>query len=133
MRLAIARSTAVGLSLVAIANGGWRFSDGTSIKHIFTLVDPKYLDYRRGMDASSDLTTTAEVMAALGGTTAVARLTNRKVTAASNWQSFDKFPANTFVVMTEALRRIGRSAPPSLWGMVERCPEPASTSTGRAG
>jgi hypothetical protein len=84
------------------------------------------------MDASGDLKTTGEVMAALGGTTAVARLTNRKVTAASNWQSFDKFPANTFVVMTEALRRIGKRAPASLWGMVEPAASSASAQAENA-
>lgn len=64
-----------------------------------------------------ELTTTAAVMEALGGTTAVAELTNRKVSAASNWQSFPTFPSNTYVVMKAALEAKGKRAPDSLWGM----------------
>lgn len=72
------------------------------------------------MDAPlRELTTTAEVMAALGGIAPVAALTGRKYGAAFNWKGFPKFPADTFVVMQAALRAAGYSAPDSLWGMVE--------------
>ena len=67
--------------------------------------------------ADQILTTTDEVMDALGGTGAVAVLTGRTSPAASNWRGFDTFPANTYVVMTEALRALGKTAPDSLWGM----------------
>ena len=65
------------------------------------------------------LTTTREVVAALGGTKAVANLTGRKYSAAANWvqDKNPQFPANTFVVLNAALAAIGKSAPPSLWGM----------------
>jgi hypothetical protein len=65
------------------------------------------------------LITTREVAAALGGTKAVANLTGRKYSAAANWVLGDdpQFPANTFVVLNAALASIGKSAPPSLWGM----------------
>jgi len=65
------------------------------------------------------LSSTTEVMDALGGTSAVAKLTGRKVSAASNWHSFAAFPANTFLVMQAALGAKGLEAPASLWGMVE--------------
>lgn len=72
------------------------------------------------IENASELLTTADVMAALGGPGAVAELTGRKYSAAHNWGTFVKFPANTYVVMQAALAKIGRTAPASLWGMVEQ-------------
>ena len=74
---------------------------------------------------SGTLTTTREVTAALGGTKAVANLTGRKYSAASNWllESKGQFPPNTFVALNAALAKIGKSAPASLWGM--KIPEDA--------
>lgn len=63
------------------------------------------------------LSTTADVMDALGGTGAVASLTGSKLSAASNWRSFETFPANTYVAMKAALDARGLTAPDSLWGM----------------
>ena len=78
------------------------------------------------MDAPlRELNTTAEVIDALGGVASVASLTGRKYGAAFNWKGFVKFPADTFVVMQEALRGAGCSAPVSLWGMVTAPQEPA--------
>lgn len=62
------------------------------------------------------LITANEVMAALGGTKAVANLTGRKYSAAQNWRD-SQFPANTYFVMSGALAAQGKTAPPSLWGM----------------
>jgi hypothetical protein len=72
------------------------------------------------------LTTTREVVAVLGGLKAVAALTGRKYGAATNWVSGrdQQFPANTFVALNAALASIGKSAPPSLWGM--KIPENAA-------
>ncbi len=72
------------------------------------------------------LNTTREVAAALGGTKAVANLTGRKYSAAANWvqDRSPQFPANTYVVMSDALAAIGKSAPASLWGM--KIPEDAA-------
>lgn len=66
-----------------------------------------------------ELSTTAEVMEALGGISAVMQLTSSKYNAVHNWQSFPKFPSNTYVAMTNALREKGFHAPASLWGMKE--------------
>jgi hypothetical protein len=63
------------------------------------------------------LETTGDVMDALGGNSAVETITSSKPSAVSNWRSSNSFPANTYVVMTDALRAIGKSAPDSLWGM----------------
>ena len=71
-----------------------------------------------------DLKTTSAVMDALGGNSAVAKLTGSKPTAVWNWRTFDKFPSNTYAVMIEALQERGKTAPASLWGMKQ--PEGAS-------
>lgn len=72
------------------------------------------------MQGMSELTTTNEVIEALGGVASVARLTGRKYSAAHNWLSFETFPSDTYVVLIEALRSVGRTAPPSLWRMTAR-------------
>jgi hypothetical protein len=73
-----------------------------------------------------ELVSTAEVMDELGGVAAVARLTGRTYGAAFNWRGFVRFPSDTFVVMQEALKARGCSAPPSLWGMVPLAAEKVS-------
>lgn len=65
----------------------------------------------------TELTTTTEVIDALGGNQPVAELTNRGVQAVSNWRAWDHFPSNTYVVMLAALRALDKSAPDALWNM----------------
>jgi len=64
-----------------------------------------------------ELSTTSEVLDALGGNVAVAELTGSKPKAVWNWRGFETFPSNTYVAMTEALLAKGKTAPSSLWGM----------------
>jgi hypothetical protein len=64
-----------------------------------------------------ELTSTSDVMDALGGNLAVAELTQSTVKAVWNWRGFETFPSNTYVAMTNALLAKGKSAPASLWGM----------------
>lgn len=64
-----------------------------------------------------ELSTTSQVMDALGGNSAVAELTGSTSKAVWNWRGFDTFPSNTYVAMIEALRARGKTAPSSLWGM----------------
>ena len=66
------------------------------------------------------LSTTSEVVKALGGIAAVAEMTGSSYNAACNWQAFPNFPPKTYLVLSRALRARGYSAPASLWGMVER-------------
>ena len=63
------------------------------------------------------LTTTGAVVDALGGNSAVVRLTGSSPTAVSNWRQFNSFPSKTYLVLNDALREIGKEAPASLWGM----------------
>ena len=71
-----------------------------------------------------ELTTTSEVMDALGGNTVVAELTGSKIKAVWNWRGFETFPSNTYVAMTNALLAKGKTAPDSLWGMKLPTSEP---------
>lgn len=66
------------------------------------------------------LKTTEDVVAALGGTPAVSRLTGRGITAVCNWRARNVFPPNTYALLLGALRDVGKDAPGSLWGMTER-------------
>jgi len=63
------------------------------------------------------LETTSQVMDALGGNGPVTVLTASKPSAVSNWRGFPTFPSNTYVAMIGALHAMGKTAPPSLWGM----------------
>lgn len=68
------------------------------------------------------LRSTKDVIDALGGVRAVASLTGRNYPAAHAWLGMNRFPANTYLVLTAALHRDGKTAPPSLWGMAEAEP-----------
>ena len=57
-------------------------------------------------------TSTSQVIEALGGNAAIAALTGRWPGAVSNWRSLDHFPANTYVIMRDALLALGHEAPP---------------------
>jgi hypothetical protein len=62
------------------------------------------------------LRTTIEVVDALGGLPAVCDLTGANSKQAWNWIGrAETFPANTYWVMIEALRRRRLTAPPHLW------------------
>ena len=76
-----------------------------------------------------NLETAAEVCDKLG-ISEIARLTGRKYSAAHNWKGFGKFPADTFLVLQEALARIDCTAPATLWSMVESpSPNPNAAHT----
>ena len=66
-------------------------------------------------------TSTNQVIEALGGNAAVAALTGRWPGAVSNWRNLEHFPANTYVIMRDALLALGHEAPPDwLWDMAPR-------------
>lgn len=76
------------------------------------------------------LHSTSEVIDALGGNRPVAVLTQRtREQSVSNWRGWDYFPPDTYVVLKDALRAIGKTAPDSMWRMVaspetQQQPEP---------
>jgi len=63
------------------------------------------------------LKTVDEVIDSLGGTVAVASITSRVPSAVSNWRTREKFAPETYLIMTSKLATIGKTAPPTLWGM----------------
>lgn len=71
------------------------------------------------------LTTVADVVDALGGNAAVARMTGRTPNAVTNWRARLNFPPDTFVALTAALAEAGCVAPASLWRMMAPRPAPA--------
>ncbi len=77
-------------------------------------------------DQLTPLTTIPEVFEALGGIPAVCDIVGAEGKRAwqrvDNWRLRGRFASDTYVVLTDALRERGFSAPPSLWGMLEPPP-----------
>ncbi len=80
------------------------------------------------------LATTSAVIKALGGNQAVGELIGGgSPQQISNWNRQPQFPAHTYVVMTDALAKLGLTAPASLWKMTgiegrdEKHPERAAS------
>lgn len=64
------------------------------------------------------LTTTAQVIDALGGNPALAEYAGVVHTAVSNWRK-TKFPAHTYVWLRRLMKRRRIEAPDGLWAMSE--------------
>jgi hypothetical protein len=66
------------------------------------------------------LRTTDEVIDLLGGNGPTGEIVGAKPKTVSNWREAarGRFPADTFLALNRALARQGRSASPSLWGMI---------------
>lgn len=65
------------------------------------------------------LSTTGQVIDALGGTAGLAKALGRRMTVISNWRTCGSFPANTYLALTAMLARSGANAPAHLWNMVD--------------
>jgi hypothetical protein len=64
------------------------------------------------------LETAEDVIEALGGVPATARLTGRKDgRVVSNWKVRKRLPADTFLIVSDELKRLGKNASPSVWGI----------------
>lgn len=74
------------------------------------------------------LETVAEVFAALGENPGVGAITGSQPSALSMWRAAGTFPSNTYVVLTDALRAVGKTAPDSLWKMRAPLSEPERAS-----
>ena len=69
---------------------------------LLDLANPRNFDYTQRM--TDLLTTTTEVIDALGGNQPVQELTAaRWPQTVSNWRSFETFPSHTYVVRSEEL------------------------------
>lgn len=66
-----------------------------------------------------ELSSTSEIIEALGGIGPTATLTHRNYNAVSNWKALGRFPPNTADAMRDALAKRGFTAPRSLWRMIE--------------
>ena len=73
------------------------------------------------------LSTTDEVIDALGGNAKVGALLGVSGDAVSTYREWyrGKFPARTYVILQKALAEAEKSAPGSLWGMTGPDPRPA--------
>lgn len=67
--------------------------------------------------ASKKCSTAAQIVFALGGNGPVAELTGRKTQHVTNWKDAGRLPANTYLVLKDALARKGYTASPKLWGI----------------
>ncbi len=67
------------------------------------------------------LTTVTQVIAALDGEEAVAKLLGYKSSrnTIGHWEKQGSLPSKTYLVLTTELKKRGKSAPISLWRMVE--------------
>jgi hypothetical protein len=64
------------------------------------------------------LTELTDVVKVLGGPKGLAALTSATREAVWNWLNiFKAFPPNTFVIMTDELKKLGYDASPRLWKM----------------
>src|SRR4051794_6965420 len=85
----------------------------------------------------TDLTTSSEVIDALGGTSAAATLASRgapggfcSLPSVSNWRSAGRIPPYTFLLFTTELIARGYRASPMLWSIAPTARvEPRETST----
>lgn len=68
-------------------------------------------------DAVQILTTSSEVIDAVGGTTPAAKIAFTTPQAANNWRRSGYFPSGTFLIFSEELKARGKRASVSLWRM----------------
>lgn len=69
--------------------------------------------------SKTHLTTVAEVLEALGGTSAVAAIVGSKYSSIWMWKKSPTLPTRTYLILKEALEEKGLSAPSTLWGMLD--------------
>ena len=94
----------------------------------------------RGSSQFIDLTTSSEVIDALGGTSAAAELASQgapggvcSLPSVSNWRRAGRLPSYTFLLFTVELNARGYRAPSMLWGIAPACAagaEPGETAAG---
>jgi hypothetical protein len=73
---------------------------------------------------SKHCTSVREVVSTLGGARKVASIFDRHENAVWNWVSANRFPANTYIVLTKALAEVPATAPDDLWAMARAVRQP---------
>jgi hypothetical protein len=65
------------------------------------------------------ISTAGDVIDALGGTAAAAKMLGTKAAlqSISNARARNRLPSSTFLLFTDELARVGKRAPPALWGI----------------
>jgi hypothetical protein len=63
------------------------------------------------------INTADEVIELLGGIEDLAELASTSANAVYNWKSCGKFPADTYLLIQDALEALGKIAPDNLWPM----------------
>jgi len=63
------------------------------------------------------LRTTSDVIDALGGVAALARMTGVSNPGVYNWRAGRQFPADTYLLIKAELKALGHDAPDHLWPM----------------
>lgn len=63
------------------------------------------------------IATASGVIDALGGTTAAAKVAELPPQVMTNARAKNRLPYPSFLIMTEALSALGKSADPRLWGI----------------
>lgn len=67
-----------------------------------------------------ELRNAGEIIDVLGGNQALMKLTRRKRSSnITNWRAAGYFPADTYLVVTREMQRLGYWARPSLWGIID--------------
>jgi hypothetical protein len=77
-------------------------------------------------------TSVREVISTLGGARKVAEMFGLTENAVWNWVATDRFPANTYLAIRNALRSKRRKAPDTLWRMATVADRRADSSEGAA-
>jgi hypothetical protein len=72
---------------------------------------------RRRRRVLDELISARDIIAIMGGNQAVAALTGRKTQHVTNWKTDGRLPADTYLILTEALAAKGYQASPKLWGI----------------
>ncbi len=65
------------------------------------------------------LETAGDVIDAIGGTAETGRITGQALATVSNWRSRKRIPPEHFLRVSQALRALGKTVTPDVFGMSE--------------
>jgi hypothetical protein len=65
------------------------------------------------------LTTSDQVIDALGGTAEAGRIVGQSIATVCNWRARKRIPPEHFLIVSKALKTIGRAVSPEVFGMTD--------------